>query len=358
MFEIINYAIKNNCSDIHITEGKVPKVRQRGQIKSIPKLEVITKKEIIKFLNGTMSFEYTDNLDDIDTSFECLDRRIRANIYRGMSGISMALRVLNEKIPTLDNLALPQSISAYTKMVSGLVLVVGSTGSGKSTTLASIINTINNISSLNILTIEDPIEYVYAEGKSRIEQREVGVHTKSFNEAVRSAMRQDPDIILVGELRDLDTISNAITLAETGHLVFATLHAKSVPDTIDRIIDVFPCEGQEQIRVQLSSVLRGVVHQRLVQNLKSGLVPIVEILMVDDVVSGMIKQKQKSNSLRDYLRSQKNLGSVHLADNIVWHVENARIELDTIKNILSADDYNLAKSILLARNKRTGFGGV
>ena len=308
-------------------------------------------KEVEAILNGAV-------VPDIDTSFECMGRRIRANIYCGKSGINMALRILADKIPTSDELKLPPSVKNLAEFPDGLVVIVGTAGSGKSTTLASIINIINHTKHVNIITIEDPIEYIYEEDKARIEQRDVKIHTPDFKEAVRGAMRQNPDVLLVGELRDLEAISSALTLAEAGNLVFCTLHAKSVPGTIDRIIDVFPAESQEQIRVQLSSVLRGIVHQRLVPDLRGGRVPLTEILMVDNVVSGMIRQRQKSNSIRDHLRSQKLSGSVHLVDNVVWLCRNNNLSLESIKSILSNDDYNLAKSIL--SNGKTGkllFGG-
>lgn len=366
MVEIIRYAIRNKCSDIHITEGKQPKVRDRGIIKTMNKFDPVTSDEIKIFIERFLPFKFgtyealmKNKLNtDIDASFECLGRRLRANIYKGLDGINVALRLLEDRIPTIDELLLPSSVHKFAKMINGLILVVGTTGSGKSTTVASIINEINSMSCVNILTVEDPIEYIYRENKARIEQREVGTHVSGFCEAARSAMRQDPDVILVGELRDLDTIANTITLAETGHLVFGTLHTKSVVDTIDRMIDVFPSQQQEQIRIQLSSVLRGIVYQRLVPSLQSGLVPLTEVLMVDDVISGMIRQRQKSNSLRDYLRSQKEAGSVHLADNTVWHCKNNRIQLEQAKNILSVDDYSLAKSILNhEQEKKSVFGG-
>ena len=366
MIEIISYGIKNKCSDIHITEGKQPKVREYGVIKPMNQFNLITSDEIEEFMERHMPFKlkaYEDlaknkSNTDIDASFECLGRRLRANIYKGIGGISIALRLLEENIPNIEELLLPSSVHRFAKFIDGLVLIVGTTGSGKSTTIASIINEINNMRCVNILTVEDPIEYIYKENKARIEQREVGAHVSGFCEAVRSAMRQDPDVILVGELRDLDTIANTITLAETGHLVLGTLHAKSVSDTVERIIDVFPSQQQEQIRVQLSSVLRGIVHQRLVPNLQGGLIPLAEVLMVDDVISGMIRQRQKSNSMRDYLRSQKEHGSIHLADNAVWHCQNNRFELEQLKNILSGDDYTLAKSILHhEQDKKYAFGG-
>ncbi len=308
-------------------------------------------------VNGSFENMMNNVTTDIDTSFDCLGRRLRANVYKGLSGVNIALRLLGEKIPTIEELKLPSSIVNLAKFKSGLVIVVGTTGSGKSTTLASIIDIINHTEQVNVLTIEDPIEYIYKSDKARIEQREVGTHISSFSEASRGAMRQDPDVLLIGELRDLPTIASALTLAETGHLVFCTLHAKSVPETIDRVIDVFPHEGQEQIRVQLASVLKAVVHQKLVPSIESGLTPLVELLIVDDVVSGMIRQKQQLNTIRDHLRTQKLNGNVHLADNVVWHCRSNHIRLETVKSYISNDDFQIAKVILASGKNSLLFGG-
>ena len=290
----------------------------------------------------------------VDGSFLFDGRRFRINIYRSMSGINLALRLLSDRIQSLDRLFLPDSMEQFTELTSGLVLVVGTTGSGKSTTLASIIDAINHKRKENIHCIEQPVEYVYKPDLCRIEQIEVGVHVESFNVATVAALRQDPDIIFVGEMRDLSTIQNAITLAETGHLVFSTLHAKSIPETIDRLIDVFPAEQQEQIRFQVSSVLRGIVQQKLVKDTNGGRIPLVEILFFDDVTASMLRQRQKSNALRDYLRGKSALGNVHISDNAAWHAKNGRLQLESVKNILSPDDYTISKCIVSAETTKSG----
>lgn len=355
---IIRYAEVQNCSDIHIAQNQIVSVRKRGDIIFLSQYDKVNVFEIEKFLQETVGIDLDmlSHSGDIDTACTFEGKRLRANIYKSIDGICIALRLLNDEIPTIEQLRLPKEIYAFTKMKSGLVLIIGTTGSGKSTTLASILDEINRTQTVNIITVEDPVEYLHKSKQSRIMQREVGMHVPSFEAAVRSAMRQDPDVILVGELRDLETISNAITLAETGHLVFATLHAKSVAETVDRLIDVFPSIGQDQIRIQLSSVLRGVLHQRLVPDTKKGRLPLVELMMVDDVISSMIKQKQKSNALRDYIRSKKDTGCIHLVDNIVAHIKNGDLDYTTVKFMLSVEDYKLLESIMTSCTVKRGVG--
>lgn len=356
--ELIKYAIENNCSDIHITQNQFGIVRKRGELIILDSFGKSDQTEINEFIRDFVmsDFEILKYQKDIDCACTFEGQRLRANIFNGVDGVCIAFRLLSNVIPTIEQLRLPKELYSFTEVRPGLVLVIGTTGSGKSTTMASVINEINHTQAVNILTAEQPIEYIYKSDKSRVIQREVGIHVKSFNDAVKSAMRQDPDVILVGELRDLDTISNAITLAETGHMVFATLHAKSVAETVDRLIDVFPSIGQEQIRVQLSSVLRGVIHQKLVPDTKKGRLPLIELMMVDDVISAMIKQKQKPNALRDYIRCKKDTGCIHLVDNIVFNVKNGDLDYTTVKPLLSVEDYKLVESIMTSGIGKRGFG--
>lgn len=356
LLKAIEYALQHKCSDIHITENKPFVTRTKGLIEKIGS-SIITIDKMDEFIKKYIPHKYNEfcrNAFDIDTSFEVFNRRFRASIFKSIDGIVLAIRILSDKIPQLEKLSLPPSVANFCEMETGLVLVVGTTGSGKTTTLAGIIDKINQTKAINILTIEDPIEYIYAERKARIVQREIGTHIESFALATRGAMRQDPNCVLIGELRDFETISNAVTIAETGHLVFATIHAKSAVDTIDRMLDVFTPEAQEQIRVQLASVLRGVIHQNLVPSLNGGQTPLVEILMIDDTLSGMIRQRQNPNAMRDYMRGQRSSGSVHLVDNVLWHIQNGEIELENLKNSIPIDDYNLIKSLVANTGKRGG----
>ncbi|MBS7306102.1 MAG: Flp pilus assembly complex ATPase component TadA [Lachnospiraceae bacterium] len=359
---ILKYAIENNASDIHITQNKKSWVRVKGLLKQMgDAITVSNIDEFVELVTPELLGEYRKmrekkRIEPIDGAFKYMFRRFRINIYLGMDGINMALRLLSDKILTLDELYLPHEVEKFTEIKSGLFLVVGTTGSGKSTTLASMIDRINHSRSENILTVEQPIEYIHTSDRCRIEQIEVGIHVESFEMATVAAMRQNPNIILVGEMRDLETIQNAITLAETGHVVYGTLHAKSVTDTVDRIIDVFPPKQQEQIRIQLAGVLKGVMHQTLVRN-KSGVVPLIELLSVDDVTSAMILGKQKSNTIRDHMRGKSSDGNVHIADNAVWHIQNSRLEIKSLKNILNLDDYAMVKSIVSTSGQRSGFYG-
>ena len=360
--EILKYAIENNASDIHITENQIGWVRVKGNFEKYEKR--ITLDKIDEFIEKCVSSifqSYRDmrekrRINPIDGAFKFMERRFRINIYLGMDGVNIALRLLSDTILPLEKLFLPPEVKLFSQITSGLYLVVGTTGSGKSTTLASLINSINEERSENILTVEQPIEYIHTSKKSRIVQIEVGLHVDSFETATIAAMRQNPNIILVGEMRDLHTIQNAITLAETGHVVYGTLHAKSVTDTIDRIIDVFPPEQQSQIRLQLAGVLKGVMHQYLIKA-EDGVVPLVEQMVVDDVVAAMILSKQKTNAIRDHIRGKSGIGNKHIIENSVWHIKNNRLTASDVMPYLSPDDYSAVKSIIGEDKKRRGFGG-
>lgn len=355
--DIMRYAIENGCSDIHISENRCGVVRKRGELIFLTCYKKVDSSDLLDFIKKYITEDLSplDKKNDIDAACNYDGQRMRANIYLTSKGVGIALRLLSDKIPTIEQLRLPKELYGFTAVKTGLVLIIGTTGSGKSTTLAAMINEINQKQAVHILTGEQPIEYVYEPDKALVSQREIGIHVESFAEFVRSAMREDPDVVLVGELRDLETISNAITLAETGHMVFGTLHAKSVAETVDRLIDVFPPEGQEQIRVQLASVLKCVIYQKLVPDTKNGRLPLIELMAVDDVISSMIKQRQKPNALRDYIRTKKDTGCIHLVDNIVFHAKNGDLDIQTIKPILSAEDFRLIESIMSARTGKRGF---
>ena len=270
-------------------------IRLHGAIRTIEGCPVLTNDTIRDMVFGILPASQRERFEEeheLDTSHSIAGvGRFRLNVALQRGTVSAALRPIPHEMPTFDSLNLPDSIRAFTELRRGLVLVTGPTGSGKSTTLASLIDIINRTKPLHIVTVEDPIEFLHDHKRSIITQREVGEDTDSFAEALRRVLRQDPDVILVGELRDLETISMALTAAETGHLVFGTLHTQDAPQTIDRIIDVFPTNQQEQIRVMLASTLEGVVTQQLVVNASgTGRVACAEVMVCTSAIRNLIRQ--------------------------------------------------------------------
>lgn len=342
MEKLLQAAIEHNASDVHVKTNRASFLRIK---KALSNSNVIISEEelnafVEQFVSNKEALEQyrRQGGKSLDGAFSFSGRRFRLHLYRSMNGLNAAIRLLSENIPTLDELHLPKELKKFTRVEKGLVLICGATGSGKTTTIAALVNEINNTRAKVIMTIEDPIELVYKENLSIIEQREVGTHTPSFTKATVDAMRQDPDIIVVGELRDLDTIKNAITLAETGHLVVGTLHSKSVIDTIDRLVDVFPAEQQTQVKTQLSSVLYGIVHQQMVMT-EDGVVVIVEMMVSDPVLANMLKSDDtKPNQLIYYMRTKKDIGNFSLVDNIVWHIKEGRLRPEEVLDYLSLDE--------------------
>ena len=294
MSDIIHSAQKNDCSDIHLTVGTGITVRQYGKLKKLnaDMSEAELEKVILDICNDEQRAFFAAG-NDLDFAYQTeLGTRTRVNVYRNKGKVAACLRIMGSKIPKLEEMNIPhQTLAKIASNPRGLILVTGPTGSGKSTTLAAMIDYINRTRNEHILTIEDPIEFVYTEDKSVIHQREIGSDVKDFAAALRSALREDPDIILLGEMRDYETISSAVTAAETGHLVFGTLHTISAADSIARIIDVFPPHSQNQIRTQLSSVLKGVISQTLIPVAEGGgRVAATEILIGIDAVGNLIRQ--------------------------------------------------------------------
>lgn len=291
--ELIEYARDNHCSDIHITCPGEVSMRQYGQLMKLDR--TFRSDELDKIIYAMLDSEQRDLYNkghDLDFSYQTKESNIRcrANTYHQKGYNAACLRIMGSSVPTLESLQLPPVIQKLAEQPRGLVLVTGPTGSGKSTTLAAMIDFINRNRSEHILTIEDPIEYVYTPAQSTIHQREIGKDVDSFAGALRSALREDPDVILVGEMRDFETISAAITAAETGHLVMSTLHTTGAADTVNRIIDAFPPHSQSQIRNQLASILRGVVTQNLIPLAKGdGRVAATEILIGTDAICNLIR---------------------------------------------------------------------
>src|SRR2546426_11204820 len=263
--ELLEHMVTRHASDLHVTVGTAPVIRVRGEIERVEEYAPLTPEDTQQLLYRILSTEQQKQFElkrQLDFSYSMPGlARFRVNVYFQRESIGAAFRLIPAEIKTLEELGIPTTLHQLAEKPRGLVLVTGPTGSGKSTTLAAIIDEINRNRSEHILTIEDPIEFLHRHKRCIVNQREIGPDATSFGEALRAALRQDPDVILVGEMRDLETISTALTAAETGHLVFGTLHTQSAPSTIDRIIDVFPAEQQEQIRIQIASSLQGVVTQ-------------------------------------------------------------------------------------------------
>ncbi|MDD1782339.1 type IV pilus twitching motility protein PilT [Enterovibrio sp. ZSDZ35] len=291
--ELLDFSVKHNASDLHLSAGVSPMVRVDGDVRklSLPPLSNDEVNRLIfDVMNDAQQREFEQNLE-VDFSFELASvGRFRVNAFQQSRGCAAVFRTIPSKIPSLEAINAPSIFDQFTQYQKGLVLVTGPTGSGKSTTLAAMINKINNEQHRHILTIEDPIEFIHEQKNCLINQREVHRDTHSFNNALRSALREDPDVILVGELRDKETISLALTAAETGHLVFGTLHTSSAAKTIDRIIDVFPGADKPMVRSMLSESLRAVVSQKLVKQVTGGRVAAHEIMIATPAIRNLIRE--------------------------------------------------------------------
>lgn len=325
--ELVSFAAANKCSDVHLTEGAVPSFRQHGLL-VVPNGEIITRDDIGRFLPPDKKKELAFG-HDLDFSTAFAGGRQRVNVYWDSGRMVAAVRLLSDHIPTMEELFLPPVLKTLADEPRGLILVTGPTGSGKSTTLASMVNYIGNSRRCHIITIEDPIEYVYRETHSLIHQREVGRDVESFNSALRSALREDPDVILVGEMRDYETISAAVTAAETGHLVLSTLHTTGASHTVDRIIDIFPPHGQAQIRAQLSNTLKGVITQQLVPLASgTGRIAATEIMIGTDAVCNLIREG-KSHQLSSAIQSGGAAGMHTLDSCLASYVKRGIISMET-----------------------------
>lgn len=296
LFELLETVAKQNASDLHISAGRIPTLRIDGSLVPIKKGKILTPEDTQGFADILTNDDQKEELKRdkaVDLSYAYKNiARFRVNIYVQFNTVSIALRFIPAKIRTLDELGLPQTLHRFTKYQQGLVLVTGPAGHGKSTSLAAIIDEINNTRTEHIITIEDPIEYIFTQNRCIIDQREVGRDTPSFTMALRDSFRQDPDVIMLGEMRDPETISTAITAAETGHLIFGTLHTNNASQSIDRIIDSFPPAQQSQIRAQLALTLVGVVSQRLLPRIDGGRVPTIELLLANSAVRNLIRENK------------------------------------------------------------------
>ncbi|MDO8512708.1 MAG: PilT/PilU family type 4a pilus ATPase [bacterium] len=293
--DLFEHVISRNASDLHLSVGRPPVIRIDGKLFSVPEVGVLTKidlNEVFKAIGGEeRAKKFDQGQQEVDFAFAHESGfRFRVNVYLTSQAITIAMRTIPRDIRTLDELSLPHELEQFAKPSQGFVLITGPTGHGKTTTMTAIVNIINRSKVAHVITIEDPVEYVYVEDKCLIHQREIGRDTESFSQALKMAFREDPNVVVVGEMRDLDSIATALTIAETGHMVFATLHTNNSAQTIDRIVDVFPVGQQAQIRTQLAGTLTGIVSQRLVPAKNGGRLPAVELLLATPAVRNLIRE--------------------------------------------------------------------
>ena len=330
--ELLSFMVERNASDLHLTAGSPPVIRVNGRLERLPDFEKMSPEETRDLVYRIVSTEQQKHLEtkrQLDFSYSVPGlARFRVNAYFQRAAIGAAFRLIPAEIKSLEQLNMPNKLYELADKPRGLVLVTGPTGSGKSTTLASLLDHVNHTRHEHILTIEDPIEFLHWHGTCIVNQREIGPDALSFAEGLRAALRQDPDVILVGEMRDLETIGTALTAAETGHLVFATLHTQSAPQTIDRVIDVFPAEQQDQVRVQLASTLQGVVTQNLVQTADGrGRVAALEILIPDDAVRNLIRTA-KVEQIYSVMQTSTSRGMVTMEQSLADLI---------LRNVITAD---------------------
>jgi len=313
---LLRFAVEKGASDIHITVGVPPIFRINGQLVKITDIDRLMPDDTSVIVESIMTdavLKTYKEKGEVDFSYSVLGiGRFRVNVYNQRGSASMALRTVPLKVPTIEDLQLPDTLRKMADHKRGLILVTGPTGSGKSTTLAAMIDHINKTRSSHVLTLEDPIEYLHRHDKSIVNQREIGLDSMTYGNALRASLRQDPDVILIGEMRDLETISTAITAAETGHLVLSTLHTTGAVATVDRIVDVFPPSQQEQIRVQLAAVLQGVVSQQLLKRADSnGRIAALEILLCNSAIRNHIREG-KSHQMMSSIQTGRKVGMISM----------------------------------------------
>lgn len=353
--QILVEALEHEASDVHIKEGAPPIFRINGVLKPFTKVKPFDHNDLSRMAFGLMNDWQKERFiknREVDMGYEVYGLgRFRVNVYQQRGKLSIALRIVPYQIKTLEELHLPPVIADIALEQRGLILVTGTTGSGKSTTLASMIDIINRNRNCHIITIEDPIEFIHEDKKSIVDQREVGSDTSTFSSALRVALRQDPDVILVGEMRDFETIETALTAAETGHLVMSTLHTLNATETITRIISVFPPYHQKQVRLQLAAVLKGVISQRLVPRADGmGRVPAVEILVSTARVRECIIERDKTNELNDAIAKGQTAYGMQTFDQSLMYLlkQNLITYEEALKHCTNPDDFALRVKGILA----------
>jgi twitching motility protein PilT len=333
--ELLQLTIDRKASDLHIVAGIPPTLRIDGELAPVPNEAILTPEIIGNYLKEILSSERLQRLTvnkELDFSLSFSEKsRFRVNAYTQKGSFALAFRRIPLEIPDIDTLGLPKILHSFTRLRQGLILVTGPTGHGKSTTLAAMLNEINKTRAAHIVTIEDPIEFIFRPQKSIISQREMGSDTHSWQVALRSVLREDPDVVLVGEMRDHETIASALTVAETGHLVFATLHTNSAAQTIDRIVDVFPEEQQGQVRLQLSNVLEAVFSMRLIPAIAGGRIVGYEIMLGTSAIKTSIREG-KTHQIDSILQTSQEAGMNTLEISLASFVRSGHITLETAQS--------------------------
>jgi twitching motility protein PilT len=328
MDRLLDDMLDRRASDLHLSSGSVPVLRVDGDVVPAPEYGPISPERLAAMIWSIAPERNREEFEarrDTDFAHETPRARFRVNVFADRKGIGTVMRQIPSRIMSASDMGIPQAVLDLCALPKGLVLVTGPTGSGKSTTLAALVDHVNRTRDDHIITIEDPIEFVHANQRCLVNQREVGTHTESFKSALRAALREDPDVVLVGELRDLETIAIAIETAETGHLVFGTLHTNTAPSTVDRIIDQFPADRQSQIRMMLSESLRGVISQTLCKRIGGGRVPAMEILLCSSGVANLIREG-KTFQIPSVMQTARGQGMVMLNDSLLDLVKRKLVE--------------------------------
>ena len=337
--ELVARAKRDGASDVHLICGLPPKYRLDGELQDMDPTPLTAQdcEQVARFLAGD-AYREMEQIGELDLAGTWGGNRCRVHLFRQQGHPSLALRLLRETIPQLDTLGLPPAALDLTNLHKGIVLVTGETGSGKSTTLASMLDRINHTRRAHIVTLEDPVEYLYKPDLCAINQREIGRDTRSFSDGLRASLREDPNVILIGEMRDRDTIETAITAAETGHLVFGTLHTGSASDAVDRIVQVFPEGMQTQIRLQLSMVLQAVLTQQLVQKKGGGRVLACELMLVTDAIRNLIRSGN-TPQIANAIATSAAIGGMTMDQALVRLYRAGQITRDTALHYAHEQDY-------------------
>ena len=350
--QIIRDAANSRASDIHVANNSYIKFRIDGKLENYGD-HILTPEDCVSIAKqiAEEKFEKVKETGEIDLARTIADRRLRINIFHSNDSISSSMRILNNKIPELDSLGLPAAVKTFSSFNKGIVLVTGETGSGKSTTLAAILDQINHTQKLHIVTLEDPIEYIYKPDLCLINQREVGQDTRDYAQGLRAILREDPNVILIGEMRDQETIETALTAAETGHLVFATLHTNSAADSVDRIISVFPAEKHEQIRTQLASCIQAILSQQLLVRYEGkGRIAACECMIATSAIRNQIREAN-TNQIPSSILSATNLGCITMDNCLINMIKERKITPEV--GLRAANDQDKIKQQL---GLRTGMG--